>query len=93
MGLADDFTASNDPHVQAQVTMAIYAAAQNIYTEASPPTNHPARAAFATRVLSGQLPLQPLIASACAFASLTVSSTDTTVDDAVATMWNTWAGA
>jgi hypothetical protein len=93
MGLADDYAASLDPRVIAQVSAAILAAAQNIYTEASPPANHPARAVLATKVMLGQISLQPLIFTACAFASLTAASTDITVNNAVATLWNTWAAA
>jgi hypothetical protein len=93
MALADEYAAALDPRVQGQVSAAILAAAQNIYVEASPPANHPARAAFATKVILGQVALQPLIFSTCAFASLTAASTDTTVNNAVATLWNTWAGA
>jgi hypothetical protein len=93
MALPDNYAASLDPRVISQVTAAIYLEAQTVYTEASPPANHPARAAFATNVVTGKVNLQPLILSACCFASLTAASTDTTVNNAVAALWNTWAGA
>lgn len=155
--------ALNDPNVQEQVTMAIYAEAATVYTEqvttsiaaasngavlpqatltvgsttgfptsgtllitigtvtttvnytgttsttftgcsggagtlatgntVSSPANHSARAQFAHQVATGQQPLQPLIFSAVAFASLNGSSTDTTASNAAAALWNLWSGA
>lgn len=55
--------------------------------------NHAVRALFATRVSSGLVSFPDLILSAVAFATLNDSSTDTTVSNAVATLWNMWAGA
>lgn len=55
--------------------------------------NHAARAAFATKVANGQVNVSSLILSAVAFATLNSASTDTTVTNAVATLWNQWAGA
>jgi hypothetical protein len=93
MALNDLYLAANDPRVVGQVTAAIYQAAATIYTESNPPANHATRATFATKVATGTVSLQPLILSTCAFASLTTSSTDTTVNNAVASLWNLWAGA
>lgn len=93
MAHADDYEASLDPRVISQVTAAIYSAAQQIYTEASPPPNHAGRATFANKIMSNQVNLQALIASACCFASLNASSTDTAVNNAVFSLWNTWANA
>lgn len=92
MALIDNFAAAQDPRVISQVTSAIYLAAENIYVETGV-TNHAARAAFATKVVTGQQSLVPLILSACSFASLTAASTDVTVNNAVASLWNLWAGA
>lgn len=93
MALSDSYAAASDPRVISQVTAAIYSTAANVYSETNPPTNHPARAAFATKVVTGQQSLQPLILSACSFASLDAASTDTTVSNAVAALWNMWADA
>lgn len=92
MALIDNFAAAQDPRVISQVTSAIYLEAETVYTE-SGVTNHAARAVFATKVVTGLQNLTPLILSACAFASLTAASTDTTVNNAVAALWNLWAGA
>lgn len=92
MALIDDYAAAQDPRVIAQVTAAIYAEAQNVYVETGV-TNHAARAVFATKVVTGQQNFTPLILSACAFASLTSASSDTTVNNSVASLWNLWAGA
>jgi len=92
MALADDYAASLDPRVIAQVTAAIYTEAQNVETEGTGVTGHTTRAAFATKVVTGQQNLQPLILSACAFGSLNAASTDTTVNNTVATLWNLWSG-
>jgi hypothetical protein len=93
MSLQDDYAAAQDPRVVAQVTAAIYAAAANIYSEASTVTNHASRAAFATKIATGQQNLSPLILSAASFAGLTAASTDTTVSNAVAALWSMWAQA
>lgn len=93
MAFADSYAASLDPRVISSVTAAIYSQAATVYTEASPPTNHLARATFATNVVTGKLSLSPLILSACAFAQLTAATADVTVGNAVAALWNTWAGA
>lgn len=55
--------------------------------------NHATRAKFANQVATGQVNLTPLILDACAFAALTSQSTDTTVSNAVASLWNEWANA
>ncbi len=93
MALIDNYTSALNPIVQAQVTTALYGYANNVYSEASTVTNHTTRAAFANEVVNGRVALQPLIATACAFASLTDTSTDTTVSNAVAALWNLFAGA
>lgn len=93
MGLIDDYAAAQDPRVIAQVTAAIYAAAENVYTESSTVTNHAGRAAFATKIATGEQNLQPLILSACSFAGLNSTSTDQTVQNAVAALWGLWAQA
>ncbi|MHB1950241.1 MAG: hypothetical protein ACYCQK_02050 [Acidiferrobacteraceae bacterium] len=92
MALIDDYAASLDPRVIAQVTAAIHAAAANVYGEASTVTGHTTRAAFANKVATGQVQLQPLILDACSFASLSAASTDSTVSNAVSALWNEWAG-
>jgi hypothetical protein len=92
MALADDFTAANDPRVIAQVTAAIYANLQNIESEAPATNGHANRLVLAKTIALGQQPLQPLIFSAVCFGSLTISSTDTAVSNAVATLWNLWSG-
>ena len=93
MALIDNIAASQDPRVIAQVTSAIYLAAETVYSELSSVTGHVARAQFASKVTTGQVALQPLIVSACCFASLTSASTDTTVNNTVATLWQMWANA
>ncbi len=54
----DDYAASLDPRVVAQVTAAIYAQAQNVYTE-TVTSQTPARKVFATKVVTGQQQLWP----------------------------------
>lgn len=93
MGLVDDYAASLDPRVVAQVTSAIYQVASNVYSEVSTTPGHATRAAFATQVTTGKQNLQPLILSAVAFASLDAASTDQTVTNAVSALWNQWAQA
>lgn len=93
MAYPDEYAASLDPRIISQVTAAIYSYAATVYTESNPPTNHAARAAFATKVVGGNVNLQPLILSACSFASLAAASTDVAVGNAVASLWNLWAGA
>jgi hypothetical protein len=161
VGLIDDYAASLDPRVIAQVTAAIHTAASNVYTEgttiaagsngqALPQAtinvaavsalfgtlgqfvviingaavtinftgttgtsftgcsggtgtlatgqrvtlgNHTARAAFANQVAIGVVNLAPLILDAASFANLTAASTDATVNNAVASLWNEWASA
>lgn len=161
MGLIDDYAASLDPRVIAQVTAAIHAEAANVYTEGTTiasgsnaaalpqstidvaavsalfPTvgqfiviingtavtinytgttsttftgcsggtgtlvtgqavqlaNQQARAKFANQVATGVVNLEPLILDTAAFANLTAASSDTTVSNAVASLWNEWAGA
>lgn len=87
---ADNYAASLDPRMQASITAAIYAYAQQIYG-----TGDAGDKAFATKVVSGIVNLQPLIASACSYASLTALSTapssDTTINATVATLWPMWA--
>lgn len=92
MALLDSFAATKDPRVVGQVTAAIYLGASNVYSEAGSVTGHVTRAAFATKISTGGQSFDPLIQSACAFASLTSSSSDTTVNNAVASLWNLWAG-
>lgn len=92
MALIDTFAAAQDPRVISQVTSAIYLQAENVYVETGV-TNHAARAVFATKIVTGLQNLQPLILSACAFATLTAQSTDAAVSNAVAALWNLWAGA
>lgn len=85
--------ATGDGNLIAQVTASIHLAASNVYAEANPPANHAARAAFATKVTTGQQSLGPLIVSAVAFGSLGAASSDISVNNAVAALWNMWAGA
>jgi hypothetical protein len=92
MALIDDYAASLDPRVVAQVQAAIYQVAQSVYTEGTGVTGHTTRAAFATKIVTGQEQFQPLILSACSFANLSAASTDTTVTNAVSALWNMWAG-
>jgi hypothetical protein len=159
VGLIDDYAASLDPRVIAQVTAAIHAEAANVYTEGTTVTSgsnnaalpqatinvastaifnapgqfvvtiagaavtvnftgttsttftgctggtgtlltgqavtradHQKRAAFANLVATGQVNLAPLILDAASYASLTAASSDTTVSNAVAALWNEWAG-
>lgn len=95
MALADAYAASLDPRVQAQVTAAIHLGASTVYNEGTGVTGHTTRAAFAHQISSGQFNggnLQPLILDACSFASLTAASTDTAANNAVAALWNEWAG-
>ena len=92
MGLSDNYAASLDPRVMQQVTAAIYAELQQIESEASTTPNHAERLKFATQVATGLQNLQPLILSATSFANLTATSTDTTVSDTIATLWNLWSG-
>lgn len=94
-GLADAYSAATHPYVQAQVTAAIYAAAANVYGEAGTVSGHASRAALARNVTTGAQSLIPLVYSVCAFASLASDTTnsDTTVNNAVAALWNMWAGA
>ena len=90
--LADSYAASFDPRVIAQLTAAIHQCASNVYGEASTVTGHTTRAAFANKVAIGAVDLQPLILDACSFASLNATSSDSTAGDAVAALWNEWAG-
>lgn len=93
MALIDDYNASLNPTVQAQVSLALYAAAANVYSEVNTTPGHAARAAFATKLTTGQQSLTPLILATIAFASLTVVSPDTAVNNAVAALWSMFAGA
>lgn len=95
MALADSYAASLDPRVISQVTAAIHQTASTVYAESTGVTGHTTRASFANKIATGQYNggnLQPLILDACAFATLTAASTDTTVSNAVAALWNEWAG-
>ena len=92
MSHADDYAASLDPRVISQVTGAIMSYAQNVESEGTGVTGHTNRAGFAEKVVTGEEALQPLILSACCFASLSSISTDATVNNAVATLWNLWSG-
>lgn len=55
--------------------------------------NHAARAYFASQVVNGRVSIPDLILSAVSFATLNDSSADATVSNAIATLWNLWAGA
>lgn len=92
----DDFAAAQDPRVQGQVTAAILNYAANTVLSEGAVTNHVNRAQFATRVVGGLVPLQPLILSAVVFGSLSASSaaptSDTQASNSVAALWNLWAG-
>lgn len=94
--LADNYAAAQDPRVIGAVTAAIYAEATNVYNEATTVTGHTTRAAFAHQISQGTVNLNPLILSAVCFASLTALSTgptsDTNINNAVASLWNQWAG-
>lgn len=93
MALADLYAASQDPRVIAQVTAAIYQVSANVYSEVNTVAGHATRAAFATKVTTGNQNLSPLILSVCAFASISAASTDTTVLNAVSALWSQWAQA
>lgn len=88
MAFADDTAAANDPRVISQVTAAIYTEAEQIYSTSAVA----AQKQFATKVVTGQQNLTPLILSAVSFGSLTSASTDTSVSNAVATLWPMWSG-
>ncbi len=92
MALLDDYAAAQDPRVIAQVIAGIYAYLETMYAETGV-TNHAARAIFGTKVATGQQNLTPLILTACSFGSLTAASTDVAVGNAIAALWNLWAGA
>lgn len=95
MADADNYAASLDPRVIDQVTDAIHNYASTVYGEASTVTGHTTRASFANKIATGQFNggnLQPLILDACSFASLNAASTDIAVGNAVAALWNEWAG-
>jgi hypothetical protein len=92
MAHADDYAASLDPRVQEQVTAAIYSYAQQVDAENTAVPGHTQRVGFANKVVTGEEQIQPLILSACSFASLNAASTDSTVNDAVATLWDIWSG-
>lgn len=92
MALIDNYNAAQDGRVKDQVIAAIYQIAANVYGEVNTTTGHTQRAAFATKIANGLIPLDPLVLSACAFASLNATSSDTTVTNAVSALWNMWAG-
>jgi hypothetical protein len=92
MALTDDFAAALNPVVQAQVKTALYAYASGIISETPQPTDHTQRLNFATTVLNGSANFDSLILATCAFASLTSTSSDTTVSNAVAALWSAFAG-
>lgn len=91
MANADNYAASLDPRVIAQVTASIYSYIQTVEAEGTGVTNHAARLAFANKVSLGQQNLTPLILAVCSFASVNAASTDTTVNNSVATLWNLWS--
>lgn len=93
MAFTDDYAASQNPIVQAQVQMAFLAGAANVYSESTSTPGHTTRAAFATEVSTGKVPWQPLVMTVVAFASLTPTSTDAVVSNAVASLWSQFAGA
>ena len=93
MALTDDYNAALNPIVQAQVTSAFYITASNVYSESAQTAGHTTRAAFATEVANGKVNWQALIAATVAFGSLTSTSTDATVNNAVAALWSMFAGA
>jgi hypothetical protein len=92
MAFTDDYTASLNPIVQAQVRAAFYAAAVNVFGE-TPPSDHTQRVLFGTNVLNGNVNWLSLTLGVCAFAHLTTASSDTTVSNAVAAMWSAFSGA
>lgn len=92
MALVDNWAAAQDPRVIAQLTAAIYGYLQNVESEATATPSHSNRLVLANKIAIGLQPLQPLILSACCFGALSAASTDTTVNNAVATLWNLWAG-
>ena len=88
--------------VQQRVKAAMLAAALTIYSEASPPANHPARAAFATKVLLNTgYDIVTATLAVLAFQMATVDPvaapdfavTDTLLNNSIASMWNALAGA
>lgn len=92
MADADNYAASLDPRVIDTVTSAIHTYAATVYNEGTGVTGHTTRASFANKIANGLVNLQPLILDACSFASLNAASTDTVVGNAVASLWNEWAG-
>lgn len=97
--LADSYAASLDPRVIAQVTGAIYAYMQTVESEAITgaitQSIHNSRLLLANKIAIGNQSLQPLILSACTFASLNgmtgLATTDTQASNAVAALWNLWS--
>jgi hypothetical protein len=89
---AGAYGATVDPRVVATVTMALMNQAVSVYTEAGTTPGHAARAAFATKVLTGQANLTALIQAICA-QGVTTSSTDAAIDTAVDSLWSALAGA
>jgi hypothetical protein len=92
MAFIDNYvSATQDQRVIAQVTAAILTYAEQVYSSDANPDNR--QSIFASKVSLGQLNLGALIQSAVSFANLSAASSDTTVSNAVATLWPMWSGA
>lgn len=92
MTYSDDFATFSDTGFQERCVMSINNQAVAIYFESSATPGHAARAAYATKILSGQINVQQLVA-ALAAQHLTIASTDTQIDTTVDTLFNSFAGA
>ncbi|MDE2106033.1 MAG: hypothetical protein KGL39_52910, partial [Patescibacteria group bacterium] len=79
------YTNSLDAAIQQQIQMSLKNQAVAVYNEASTTAGHPARAAFANRVLLGSVIWSELIASVAA-QGVTSTSTDAQVDTVVASL-------
>lgn len=77
----------------ARVGAAICLAAQSIYSEAGGTTGHAARAAFATKVALAPTAYLSQFSEILAAQGIDHASTDTQIDNMIASVWNTFAGA
>lgn len=84
--------AVGSPSYQQRAQAAWMNNAESVYNEVGTTPNHAVRAQFATKVLTGQVPVMNLL-WAVAGQGATPSSTDAQLDTIIGSIWNALAGA
>ncbi len=92
MSLASEYSDSQDQSFINTVQIAICAAAVAISSEVNTTTNHANRCALAKAVLAGPSSHAPLFAASLASQGINKASTDTAINNGVASVWDAHAG-